>query len=61
MSKLAILADPLSLHTYKWINHLSKCAYTILIVGISEKTTDIYSTIENVTCKMQSVSGSNPR
>ena len=51
MPKLAILADPNSTHTFKWVSNLSELGYTILLIGISEKTTDLYTHFKNVNCK----------
>ena len=51
MPKLALLADPHSTHTFKWVRNLSKKGYTILLIGISDKTTDQYSGFKNVNCK----------
>ena len=51
MPKLAILADPHSTHTYKWVHNLSKKGYEILLIGIGDKTTQLYDELENVQCK----------
>ena len=51
MPKLAILADPHSTHTYKWVHNLSKKGYEILLIGIGDKTTQLYDELKNVQCK----------
>ena len=48
MPKLAVLADPHSTHTLKWIRSLSARGYEILLIGIGEKSTSNYDSLKNV-------------
>ena len=48
MPKLAVLADPHSTHTLKWIRSLSAHGYEILLIGIGEKSTSNYDSLKNV-------------
>ena len=48
MSKLAILADPHSTHTFKWVKNLSEKGYEVLLIGISDRDTLIYKELPNV-------------
>lgn len=51
MSKLAILADPHSTHTFKWVKNLSEKGYEVLLIGIIDKETSIYKGLLNVQCQ----------
>ena len=51
MPKLAILADPHSTHTIKWVRNLSKKGCQILLIGISDHNTSIYKDMPNVSCQ----------
>ena len=51
MPKLAILADPHSTHTIKWVKNLSRKGFQILLIGISDRHTSLYNDVPNVNCK----------
>ena len=51
MPKLAILADPHSTHTIKWVRNLSNKGFQILLIGISDHNTSVYNDMPNVLCK----------